>query len=190
MATEIVRNFNEQVRLQVPASTNDDPDLPESPNFYTVPPAKFIILSICTLGFYEVYWFYKNWAKFEQSTGKNIKTFWRAVFAPLFAISYFKHVKGLADAEGVPVFYSPVSFGVLYLGMSYLYKLPDPYWLIAYFSFVPLLFIQSTMVNHNLKCNYARYGSTAFGAKHIAVTIFGGLLFLLVIAGMVLPPVE
>jgi hypothetical protein len=29
--------------------------------FFAVSPLKLVVLSVCTLGFYQVYWFYKHW---------------------------------------------------------------------------------------------------------------------------------
>jgi len=33
----------------------------QRPYFFTPSTLKFVLMSVCTFGIYELYWFYKNW---------------------------------------------------------------------------------------------------------------------------------
>lgn len=60
----------------------------ETADFYVVAPRKFLIMMIGTLGFYQVYWFYKNWT-LQNRQGQ----YWpipRAIFSVLFTHALFR----------------------------------------------------------------------------------------------------
>lgn len=62
-------------------------------NFYIVSKKKFFILYIGTLGWYEIYWFYKNWKLHKNSSGANIWPIPRAMFYIFFVHSLFRLIK-------------------------------------------------------------------------------------------------
>ena len=187
MPTEIVRQIQDQIRKSNISRIEQAEELEISPDFYTVYPLKFLVLSLCTFGLYELYWFHKNWQLYHSLSGKEIKPFWRALFAPIYSFALFKHIAAAAYAESVPVMFNPVVFGTLYLGITALYRLPDPFWLIAYLSFVPLLIVQVTMIRYNQKLGYKTYSNNKFGFKHVLTTIVGGALFIVILMGTFYP---
>ena len=67
--------------------------------FYVVARYKFILLFICTLGFYKLYWFYKNWSRYKAWTQDT--SIWpvpRGIFTIFFAHSLFRNVEeGIAQ---------------------------------------------------------------------------------------------
>jgi hypothetical protein len=68
--------------------------------FYT-PPIRLLVLSCITMGLYQIYWFYKNWAAVKKATGiKGMYPFWRAFFTVLFCWSLFKRIRHDAGAYG------------------------------------------------------------------------------------------
>lgn len=48
----------------------------EFPGYFAVSATKFIVMSACTLGLYEVFWFYKNWQRVKEKTGAQMMPFW------------------------------------------------------------------------------------------------------------------
>mgnify|MGYP005989546817 CR=1 FL=1 len=58
-------------------------------NFYTVSANKFVILFMATFGLYSIYWFYKHWAEYKESSGENIWPIPRAIFSIFFTHSLF-----------------------------------------------------------------------------------------------------
>jgi hypothetical protein len=92
---------------------------------------KFIVLSICTFGIYELYWCYQNWKRLKTSSGENLSPFWRAFFAPLWGFSLFKRIRAEAVSAGVPVEWNSGVLATFYLVLTITWRLPDPWWLIS-----------------------------------------------------------
>ncbi len=70
-----------------PASERVAPEPPSAQMtcpLFPVATHKFIVLSVCSLGIYELYWCYQNWKRLKQASGERLSPFWRAVFAPLW----------------------------------------------------------------------------------------------------------
>ncbi len=57
--------------------------------FYCVSLQKFLILYIGTLGLYAVYWFFKHWSLFKNSTNATMWPIMRGVFSIFFTHSLF-----------------------------------------------------------------------------------------------------
>jgi hypothetical protein len=69
------------------------PDPSEATGLYVVSKKKFVILNIATLGFYLMYWFYRNWRLHKQAgPDKNIWPVARAFFAVFFVHALFRIV--------------------------------------------------------------------------------------------------
>ena len=47
-------------------------ELPSKYPFFPVGKQKFIVMYICTGGWYGLYWFYENWVRIKQRSGENI----------------------------------------------------------------------------------------------------------------------
>ena len=64
------------------------------PVFFAVGKLKLAVLCICTLGLYELYWFYRNWQLVCRRSG--LPGWWnpvlRSFFAIFFCYSLFKRV--------------------------------------------------------------------------------------------------
>jgi hypothetical protein len=70
---------------------------------------KLTVMSICTFGIYEAYWFYKNWNLIKQRRRSNIAPFWRAFFAYFFCYQCFDEIRQEArkrDLTSLPLVHS------------------------------------------------------------------------------------
>ena len=151
-----------------------------------VPIWKFIFLSVITAGIYESYWFYKTWEFLREKDKLDISPFWRAVFSPIFAVSNAEHVLKLANRENYPEKYSPTIIGISFFILNALWRLPDPYWLISYFTFLPMIPIVKAMNFYWQKENpYSPLKN--FSWWQIILIIFGGILLILVLIGVFIP---
>jgi hypothetical protein len=117
---------------------------PDQAPYFAVSPFKFIVMSVCTLGIYEIYWFYKNWNLIKQREGRtDIWPFWRAFFALFFCYSCFsrirEHGESLRLHRSAPA--GPLTAG--WIVTSMLVNLPDPYWWISAISCVFMLPVQA-----------------------------------------------
>ena len=155
--------------------------------FYCVSAIKLSVLSLTTLGLYELFWFYKNWKLVRASSGRDISPFWRALFSPLFCYSFGRTVNSAAESVNVARRISPALIAAIYAGLLALERLPDPYWLICLFTFVPLLSIarQIRRVHEAIRPGFE--SAVGWGGWSVATLGVGGpLTALLVIATFVI----
>jgi hypothetical protein len=66
---------------------NDQSPNDTDPQFFATLPVKFIAMSLCTFGLYEIYWSYKNWRIIRDRDGSKVMPFWRAFFYPIWHYS-------------------------------------------------------------------------------------------------------
>ena len=130
--------------------------------YYPVSPYKFAILSVLTFGMYQIYWFYKNWAFIRERDHSDIWPWARTCFAPLTYYSLIADVfKGERPFPGIPG---------AYLLLNVAWILPDPFWAVSVFTFVPLL----PSVNRINELNAVSLveGNSAWRPRHILLGLF------------------
>lgn len=155
--------------------------------FHSVSLLKLAALSMATFGLYNIYWFYQHWRR-EQRFGSGGVTPWaRALFAPLMSYSLFTRVRDARAVGGLPEGLSAGALTVAYFLWTNLYRLPDPYWLVSLFAFVPLLPVQAAVNELNVRLAPEAPPNDQFKGRDIAVLIIGGFVVLLAVVGSFLP---
>ena len=155
--------------------------------YFPVSNLKLALMSVATLGFYEIYWFYKNWEMIKDRTGDDIRPFWRAVFAVFFVHKLFRSIHEMAETQRAPNKWRPGLLAWIFILLNVTWRLPDPFWLITYLSFIPLLYVQQTVNEINLRVAAYADQNSRFTPANIGAMVFGSILFFLILAGMLLP---
>lgn len=158
-----------------------------APVFFPVSRTKLLVLSFCTLGLYQYYWFYKNWTLVRARTNESILPFWRALFAVFFCYQLFDRVRK-EDSESTASDLSAGALAAAWISPMILWKIPDPYWLVVFFMAIfALLPVQAAMnaVNHNKAPNHEP--NTRFSVLNWIAIALGGPFFLLALYGMFFP---
>lgn len=62
------------------------------PAYFPVSLLKLAVMSVCTFGIYNIYWFYKNWEYIKKHEQSKISPFLRAFFQIIFCYSCFKKI--------------------------------------------------------------------------------------------------
>lgn len=163
------------------------PPLPSEHGYFPVAVHKFIVMSLCTFTLYPLYWSYKNWRRVQKRTGDSMWPFWRAFFAPLWNFSLFSRIKKDASTHGVTVPWSAGLFGTLFLVWSLMWRLPDPYWLVCIFAFIPIIPVVLTVAEMNEVSPAMEGMNDSYSGGNIAGIILGGLFTLLAVWGTFLP---
>ena len=162
-------------------------DLRTEGPFFSVSVTKLIVLSIFTLGAYELFWFYRNWRAIRARERSELSPFWRTFFAFFFAYDLFKRIRDFpAPSAGA----SSLSAGPMAAGWiitSLCVYLPDPYWLVTFLSFVFLVPVQRVATRANDAVAPKRERNSAFTAANWLTIVAGGVLIALGIIGLSLP---
>lgn len=148
---------------------------------------KLVVMALATLGFYELYWFYRNWRLRKQVRRSDVSPFWRTFFAPFFAFSLFEDVASEARELRVSRGWTPGEVGVAFFVLSLTWRLPDPFSLVSLFSFVPLVFVQRTINRVNERSANPAAVNARYSAWNIAGIVVGAVLLLLLLVGTFAP---
>ena len=155
--------------------------------FFAVSPVKLVVMSISTLGAYQLFWFYANWLRLKRRGMPRISPFWRTMFAYFTCYSLFKTVKQMAQSANVRASFSPWFCAVGWVILSLLYRLPGPAVLICFGAVFFLVPVQKTMNEVNAVLDPGHDPNTRFTAWNIVAVVLGGLVFVLAIVGAFLP---
>jgi hypothetical protein len=159
-----------------------------TPPFFPVSLTKLAVLSFFTLGFYELYWFYKNWHCIRERERSNLWPVARALFAILFSYACFARIATHGSKRGVS---PPLAAGGLAAGwvvVNLMSRLPDPYSLIGLFAFVFLLPVQAYANRVNVAESPDADPNARFSAGNWIAIVIGGLVLTLAVIGTLSPP--
>lgn len=158
---------------------------PVEPPFFATSLLKLSVMSVFTLGLYELYWFYKNWQLIKRRERLNIMPFWRAFFAVFFCYPCFSHIRKYDHSSVTPgtLAAGPLAVGWIVLNLSW--RLPDPFWLITFFAFLFILPIQqrANEINNavapghdpNSRFTWQNWVGIAIGSVILALDVIGFL---------------
>lgn len=110
--------------------------------FFPVSIAKFVVLSVCSLGIYDLYWFYKNWQLVRAREKSDISPFWRTTFAYFFCYPLFKQIRDNDLQIGGTGTLPAGALATGWIVVTLLWQMPDPYWLAAVLACVFMLPVQ------------------------------------------------
>jgi hypothetical protein len=134
-----------------------------------------VILSVATFGFFEVYWFFKQFKSFKEVGSWDINPWLRALFCSVTAYTLFREVKEAETEMDSSKDLFAVGLAIAFFVIVALSRLPDPYWLLSILTFVPLVPVQNSV-----NCYWDRtLGDNVVRSK------FGGWNFVVAIVGLV-----
>jgi hypothetical protein len=110
------------------------------PSWFAVGPTKLVVMSVVTLGFYQIYWFYQQWRRVRDA-GDDVWPLPRSLFGVIFGYSLFERVVQSARALAAPAA-SASGLAVAYIFLCLSSQLPLPYGLLALLSALPLAAVQ------------------------------------------------
>lgn len=124
------------------AMRSEQPADGAAPIYFATSPIKFIVMSLCTFGLYEVYWSYKNWRFIKDRDGLEIMPFWRAFFYPLWHYSLLTELNKTLESSVLSSGVVRGGLAACVLVLNFTIDLPDPYWLLSTLTvlgFIPAL---------------------------------------------------
>ena len=155
--------------------------------YYTLPLSKLAVLSFCTLGLYDWFWFYKNWKALHQQGEEGIIPGFRTVFTFIFCYSLFNRIALSTQQEGYKGYMDSIAMTILYLGMRAAIFTPDPFWGIYFLAIIPLVFVQKAINFNNAAINPAFQMNHKFSMSEIFIATIGGIFVVALVVGLILP---
>ncbi|MGB5411773.1 MAG: hypothetical protein WBN09_09615 [Woeseiaceae bacterium] len=151
----------------------------QTPEYYAVGPMKFVAMSTCTFGLYDVYWSYKNWKFVKARDGSDLWPWARALF---YGIWHYSLLTRLNESLNSATLKSGLIRGLLaamLLIVNALWKLPDPYWLLCFLT--PLAFLPALKaVPAAQDGNPVQEHISSFHPSNLVAYLLGGPMFVLV----------
>ena len=148
------------------------------PRYFAVSTLKLIVMSVCTFGLYEVYWFYKNWSFINDNEEPNIRPFARAFFGFFYCYSCFQRIRATAQSLDLK---DSIAAGPLATGwiiVTLMWRLPDPLWLATFFAVLFLVPVQILVNKINASVSPGYEENKRFTAWNIVGVVIGGIFFI------------
>lgn len=173
--------MSEQQNQSSPAEAATDPAL--TTMYFPVSPLKLLVMSTCTFGLYEIFWYYNNWCMIKEREELDISPIWRAIFAFIFCYPLFRRIRVTAESRQLRRTLAAGPLAAGWVIVTILAKLPDPFWLVAFFSVLFLLPVQKTVNEINLVTDPGHDPNSTFTGWNIAGVAIGGLVLVLALIG-------
>jgi hypothetical protein len=113
-------------------------------------PVHLVLLSVLTLGVYEVYWFWRNWRDLRDKTGVDISPAWRTLglFLPVVNVAMvyqqLRLVSDTAASRGLTPTYSPLLVTAAFFALAFAGNLTFA-WFVSLLNVLPLVPVQQTL---------------------------------------------
>ncbi len=157
--------------------------------FFAVSLSKLTVMSLCTFGFYQLFWFYQHWRHIRNREGSRLLPALRAIFCLLFCYACFARIRDHpSDEPPSSGRLSALTLTVAWTVTSLLSRLPAPFLLVGFAAVVFLLPVQARANRINAEVAPAHDPNTSFGVLNWITIVVGGSLFVLGVIGLLLKP--
>lgn len=176
---------NDRENLGTPSTPTVEVPSPgdANPIYFPVSLTKLVVMHFCTVGMYQLFWFYENWKLILERERSEASPFWKTFFIFIYSFTLFEKIRSSAVSLKIPHSISVHILAAGWIVLSTLWILPDPYGLVALLSIVFLIPVQqaANRVNELLVPGHDR--NERFTALNIVAVVIGGLLLILVVIG-------
>ena len=148
------------------------------PLYFPVSTTKLVAMSLCTLGIYGTYWFYKNWALIKAREQSTISPVWRSLLEFFFCYPCLARIRATAKENQLDVSLSagPLTAGFILAGL--LGSAPAPCWQLSTLAVFFLVPAQTAANRINAVLAPGHDENRTFSAINIVTVAIGGGLTL------------
>lgn len=112
---------------------------------------KLVLMTLATLGVYQIYWGFRHWDAIRTRTGEKMMPLLRGIFAIFFFRSLVTEVNGEAAVQKIGRELPATGLTVLFVLLVFTQRLPDPLWLVSFLMLVPVGLVQQLANEVNQK---------------------------------------
>ena len=167
---------------ETPAPENPATD--RGPVFFPVSVPKLLLMSVCTLGLFQVNWHYKNWRFLKATRGAVISPWARSIFGRLFCYSLFNRIRTSAEAAGIKVSVPAGLLTFAWILTTVAWQFRAPYTLLGFLSFLCLVPPQIAINQLNAGQTDSAILNTRYSAANITAMVIGLPFQLLAVLGL------
>lgn len=155
-----------------------------------------VMLSLATFSLYQFYWFYRNWRHLRSYRDVSIRPGWRTLglFVPILGyVLAYSQLRDLRDFSGEACdcdAYSPGWIFIIWFVLNALWRLPDPFWLLALSSVWPLSIVQAVLNSYWRKEQPDLPVRTRLSGRQIFLLVIGGMALAIVLLGAIAGLIE
>lgn len=183
--------------MQLPVAQPSHPPKAKGVHYLSMSLRKLYLLTFVTAGFYQVYWFYRNWKAIKLATGRSISPFWRAIFSIFFVWPLFKEILKSAKEHGYKHSYRAGWLATAYIVLMLLSNavaLDPEYQLVTGLVGLGLIFLialplfpAQKAINYNNQFTLApKPPKNGYWGQPVMIVV-GVILFILAITGYFIP---
>lgn len=152
---------------------------PSTLTFFPVTPQKFIVMSLFTLGLYVLYWSYQNFRRIRDYSRESMIPLLRIFFLVIWIIPLLGDIYARAKESGVAVRWRPVVLGGLFILLSFVSLIPNPWSYVSLFAFLWLVPAVQTAQAVNSLAGDPEGKNSAYSGLNVAAIVAGGLVLTL-----------
>jgi hypothetical protein len=156
--------------------------------WFSVSATKFALMTLCTLGFYALYWTYKQWKLVRDRQGGAVSPLGRTIFSLFYMYNLMKRIRDSARASGLAVSYSPGLFTTIYVVGNLTWRLPGLLSLIGIVADLALLPAVLAVEEMRKDNSPTTDPNNRFTGWNVTALVAGGILLVLAIAGTLTGP--
>jgi len=169
--------------------SQDQPDGHEARvRWFQVGSVKLTIMSMATFGLYDVYWFYKQWARLNETGNRSpVWPIWRALLTLIFCYSLFAEIEQSAVEAGLTRRFSPGLLALAFIALSLTGWMPGGWWALNFLSVIPLVLVQRLASAVEAANAPAPVRNTRLSLWNWLVVVPAALIWALVLVGTLVP---
>lgn len=155
--------------------------LPHGPMFHPIPVLRFIIMSLCTFGIYQIYWLYRCWRYVKRRDDSLGIPLLLALFGTIFYYPLLKEIDG-EDTSGRRIPFRGL-LAISYFLLTPLWRLPDPFWLLTFATCLPL--VPAVVKVNRLNASHPTAAGATFRPRHAAAIGLGAPILLFTVSSTI-----
>jgi hypothetical protein len=153
-------------------------------HFFAVSPVKLVALSVCTLGLYQIYWFYKHWVLIKEHSEPHIVPWARAFFGVFWCYSCFEFIRNDERHLNIEPTLPAGPLAIAFIALSLTWRLPEPYYLIGFLTPLLLVPVQVHANRVNALVAPGHDENTHFSVWNWLTVVVGGIFIGLIMLGL------